>query len=558
MIRANSKLWHGGAPIALMLGAIPFAAAPAAAQRTLDRVDPTRVVEDAPRGERPAAELPPIAATPPAAAPAVVAAPAVTIGAITLSGLRVLKPSDFADLIETYVGRTLSPAALSGVADAVAERMRARGYVLASASIPPQPLVAGVLRIEVDEGAIDGVRVRGADNAAVERALAPLVGTGPVTLAALERRLLIAGDVDGLWIRRSRLVREDGRNILEVDLGTDRLVATAGIDNWGSRPIGPVQADLTVSLTQLAAADDVVTFTALVTPTQPSELGFVRGRYGKRISSDGTEVSISGSYSNTRPGAYLLDRDIEGRSWSARLDMLHPLVRQRAASLWLLASLGVRDVRQDRADLLARRDRLTVARAGLNGFADVAGGRLRASALLSRGLDWFDATRAGDPFASRSDADGTFTTLALSASWTTPIVPDVSAQIAVATQVADRPLLVSEEVGLGGGEFLRGYDYSERSGDRGTMVSGEVRWAVAPRVGPVADPLLYAFVDGGRVTNLDGGFGSGSLFSTGAGLRSTIAKLLSADVGVAVPLSGERYDSGDADPVVNFRLTRRF
>ena len=208
--------------------------------------------------------------------------------------------------------------------------------------------------------------------------------------------------------------------------------------------------------------------------------------------------------------------------------------------------------------MLARRDRLTVARVGLNGFADWAGGRLRSSATLSQGLDLFDATRAGDPLASRRDADGTFTTVAFSADWTRPIVGRLSGQLAVASQIAFQPLLVSEEVGLGGSEFLRAYDYSERSGDQGTMISGELRWSIPGNVAFARKPILYGFVDSGSVTNLRGGFGGGTLVSVGGGVRSRLGEILDADVGVAVPLSGERYDSGNADPVVNFRLTRRF
>lgn len=528
----------------------------AGAQTVLDRVDPTRVEETVqPDGKTPARAPVPTSPAPPAGP---VPAASVTVGAVVLSGLTILGPSDFADIIERHVGRTLTPVDLAGLADAIAQRARARGLVLAGASVPPQPLVAGVLRVEVDEGRVDEVRLDGADNRAVHASLAPLVGAGPVTLARLERHLLIAGDVDGVWLRGTRLVRENGRNVLEVRVGVDRFSALVALDNSGSRPIGPVQADVLARAAQLLADDDLLTFSGVITPTQPDEFGFARLRYGKRVSAGGTELNASVSAARTHPGAYLRSRDIQGRSWTAALGLLHPLLRRRADSLWLEGSLGVRRTRQEREDVLARRDRLTVARVGVYGFSDVPGGRLRASATVSQGLDLFDATRRGDPLASRRDADGTFTSLALTADWTGPIAPDVTVQVAVATQLAAQPLLVSEETGIGGGQFLRAYDYSERSGDQGAMGAAELRWAVAPKIGPVRRPVLYAFVDGGRVTNLRRGSGGGTLFSTGGGVRMDIADLLSADVGVAVPLSGERYDSGNRRPVINFRVTRRF
>lgn len=533
-----------------------FAANGATAQTVLDRVDPTRVEETAQPDGKVATGAPVPAPGLPGAAPA--RGVPVTVGAIVLTGLSVLRPADFADVVERRIGRTLSPADLAELADAVAARARARGLVLASATVPQQPVAAGVLRVEVDEGRVDEIRLDGPDNAAVRAALAPLVGPAPVTFAALERRLLIAGDVDGVWIRGTRLVREGRRNVLEVRIGIDRFSALLALDNSGSRPIGPIQADLVARAAHLFADDDILTFSGVVTPTQPDEFGFARLRYGKRVSPNGTELSASLGVSRTHPGAYLRSRDIHGRSWTAALGVLHPILRRRTESLWLEGSFGVRRTRQERADVLARRDRLTVARVGVYGFSDVPGGRLRASATLSQGLDLFDPTRRGDRLSSRRDADSTFTSLALTADWTGPVLPDVTARVAAATQLATQPLLVSEETGIGGGSFLRAYDYSERGGDQGTMGSAELRWAPAPKIGPVRRPVLYAFVDGGRVTNLRGGFGGGSLFSTGGGVRMDIADLLSADVGVAVPLSGERYDSGDRSPVLNFRLTHRF
>jgi hemolysin activation/secretion protein len=536
--------------------AMVIASQTAAAQTTLDRVDPAKIEAKETRDAKPAADVsPPTSA--PASAPAGPAATPVTVGAITLTGLEVLRPSDFADIFDLYVGRTLSPGALAGLTDALVERARARGFVLASATIPAQPLTAGILRVEINEGRLDAVRLRGGTNSAVEAALRPLVGRGPVRLTELERRLLIAGDIDGIWLRRSRVVEEGGRRILEVDIRPDRFAATLGLDNSGSRPIGPIQADMVLRASQLLAPDDLLTITQLLTPTEPAEFGYLRARYSKRVSPAGTELAISASLARTQPGSYLSGRGIEGTSWTLRAEALHPLLRRRDASLWLSGELGLRRIRQDRFDLLARRDRLTVARVGVNGFAQVAGGRLRAGATLSQGLDLFDATRFGDPLASRRDADGTFTAVGTWGDWTRAITATLTGHVAVASQLAAQPLLVSEEVGLGGGSFLRAYDYSERSGDRGTMASAELRWVPVPQLSLMRKPQLYAFVDGGRVTNLRGGFGSGTLFSAGVGVRTAVARLADLDVGYAVPLSGPRYDVGRSTPVVNLRLSLR-
>ncbi len=539
--------------VAVGLVAVPSLAT---AQTTLDRVDPAKIEQrSAPPVGKPVHNVP--LATPSVVTPPPTASAPITVGAITVIGLEKTRPSDFADIFEIYAGRTLSPAALAGLADAIADRLHDRGYVFATAAILPQRLDAGLLRVTVDEGRIDAVRLQGGDNAAVRAALAPLVGTGPVKLDEVERRLLIAGDVDGLWIKRTRFVREKGRNILVLDLGRDRISGVLGLDDYGSRPIGPLEADATVRIAQVFSSADLLTLSGVFTPAEPREFAYGRARYSRRVSRDGTELSASFSYSEAHPGSYLTSRDITGKSWTGELGLLQPLVRRRVESLWFNASFSVRTVRQDYAGELARRDRLSVLRFGVYGFTSLWGGRLRADATLSQGLDLFNATRLGDPLASRPRAYARFTSVATSVDWTGPLTGRWSAQVAVTTQIASRPLLVSEQVGLGGGRFLRGYDYSERTGDEGVMESSELRYALPDKVGFATKPVLYGFVDGGHVINLRGGIG-GTLFSAGGGVRTGLGARMSADVGVAFPLSGPRYDSGDANPVFNFRLTRRF
>jgi hemolysin activation/secretion protein len=69
---------------------------------------------------------------------------------------------------------------------------------------------------------------------------------------------------------------------------------------------------------------------------------------------------------------------------------------------------------------------------------------------------------------------------------------------------------------------------------------------------------LYAFADGGTVTNLASGRGSGTLASSGAGLRADITRALDVDFEVAVPLTEPRYDTGDNTPRLNLRISQSF
>ena len=534
-----------------IVGGVPGVAR---AQSILDHVDPAKVEAALPSVPTPIATLP--AASAPGHAASLPAAP-VTVGAVALSGLTAMHPSDFADIFATYVGRTLSPMALAGLADAIADRARARGYLFVAVTIPPQQLEAGLLRLVVDEGRVDEVRVTGTDNPAAKAALAPLVGTGPVTADQVQRRLLLAGDVPGLSIRRTRLLREGDRDVLLVEMSERRVSGVVAADDFGSRTIGPVRLTAVATIAGLLAADDAVTFTVATAAPRPGELGYGAVRYVKRVSSDGTEVSAGFSYAAVAPGSYLADRDIVGRSWSAQAGASRPLLRRQRTSLWLQASFDVRSIDQDASGERVRRDRLSVARLRVYGYTTVFGGVLQGGATLNEGIPLFGATRAGDPSASRGDADGGFTSVAFAADWTGSLVGRLGARLSVAGQVASRPLLVAEELGLGGGQFLRPYDYSERSGDDGIAGAAELRYALARRAGPFRNPLLYGFVGGGSVSNLAGGGGGGAMLTAGGGLRSAIGTV-AADAGIAFPLTGPRYDTGNRDPVLNVQVSRRF
>jgi len=529
----------------------------AAAQTALDRVDPSRIEQSVPletEARRPAPKIDAPAAVVISGAARV----GIRVGGVQIEGLSELRPADFADLFEPYLGRPLSPNDLQALASAVADRARSKGYPFATASVPKQTMQAGILRLLVDEGRIDEVRLAGQDNAAVKAALSPLADGQPVRLAELERRLLLAGDVDGVSVRRTRLVREGARQVLVVETRSDRVSGTVALANDGSRPIGPEQAELRLRVSQLFTSSDTLNLTGLMTPFEPGELGFAAIRYAARVHPSGTELFATGSWSRTRPGAYLDAFNLSGRSWTAGAGLSQPILRQRAASVWIEGGLTVRRSRQEREDVRIREDRLTLGRIGLFGTMSALSGRLRTGATLTQGLDALDATERGDPLASRRDADGRFTSVFLWSDWTGPVVGKVTARVAVASQIASGPLLATEELGLGGAAFLRGYDYSERSGDRGAMVAAELRHQTGWKLGPIGAPELYVFADAGRVTNVRGGFGSGDLASAGAGLRTQLFKKVYADVALAVPLTGPRYDTGDKSPSVLFRLSRTF
>lgn len=536
--------------------AVAASSSPALAQQALDRVQgverPQPEVQTPERSSAPHVDIRSETGTSP------VNDRQVLVGAITLSGLQALEPADFAEIIEPRLGQMLDDAALRALTGAIAQQAQSRGFAFATALIEPQRVSQGVLTVHVDEGRIDEIRIEGDNHPSVRAALAPLASGAPARLAQVERRLLLAEDIDGVRITSSRYFREGDKGILLVGIALDSFSATVVASNHGTRPVGPAQVRIDADINGLMASDDTLSLSYTTSPLQPRELHYGYGRYAKRVSASGTEIGVSGSLSQARPGAYLRDHRLRSRSWSIAANLLHPLLRRRSTSLWLQGELSLHGLSQWEDDMTVRRDRLAVIRGGLYGYAKLGDGWLRAGGTLSRGLGILGATETGDPLASRGDADGTFTSLYAWTDWTSAIGHGFSFRLAAQGQVASEPLLVIEEMGLGGTGFLRGYDWSERSGDRGIMGLAELRYDWKNALDTVSNAQFYGFVDGGTVGNLDNGFGSGSLASVGGGVRADLGARVWADVGVALPLSGPRYDTGDESPKVNVSVAKSF
>ena len=181
-------------------------------------------------------------------------------------------------------------------------------------------------------------------------------------------------------------------------------------------------------------------------------------------------------------------------------------------------------------------------------------GQLAAGASISQGLDLFGATKPGDFLTSRFDASGQFTKYAGWAFWRTNLDRQTTLKVSLVSQLSTAPLLAAQEISIGGPAFGRAYDFSERFGDEGVIGSVELRRRYDDLL-PGLDWLqAYGFADGGYVTNKADGFGGGSLFSIGSGLRVGRGK---AEFGIeaAYPLKSGSDQAGARDPRINLSVS---
>ncbi|USI72778.1 ShlB/FhaC/HecB family hemolysin secretion/activation protein [Sphingomonas morindae] len=474
--------------------------------------------------------------------------PGVAVASIRVAGGEDLPKAMLDAAIAPFVGHRLTVDDMRDLLAAVSGVARAQGYVFARSTAPAQTLPAGLLTIALDKGHIDDVRLTGARNAAAQAILDRLRGHAPKR-AELERALMLAQDLPGVRLGEARFAREGDRGVLIVPIAYDRVAGHAWTDNWGNHALGPLRASVAFDFNGVFDDRDQLSVSDLATPAQPRELNVIWARYAHQLNASGTELAVFGAYGRTRTGGIWRQYDANGRSITTGASLAQPLVRGRSVSLWLNGEFDYLAVDQWFAGAKVRRDRLATVNVSINGFAPLAGGRIRAGLGVIQGLDVFGATDRGDPLASRPDAGGRFTTASLWSNWTGDIAGPFSARLAVAAQLSTRPLLAVEQLSIGGPSFGRAFDFSERSGDRGVLGSAELQAKLVDRThGLLRWAQLYGFADAGTVGNLRNAYGTGTLYSAGLGARALVSRSLRLGFEAAFPIGTTRYETGDRTP----------
>jgi hemolysin activation/secretion protein len=478
------------------------------------------------------------------------------IGGVNIEGGDKLPASEFSSIVETYLGKSADGASLQQLARSVASLARERGYLFASAIVPEQEINFGIVRVKLDEGRIDEVRINGVQNQRFRRILGILAGSAAVK-AVLERQLLLAGEIPGISILRTRFERDHGRGILIIDAKEDRAKGQIALDNFGSNSLGPIRARAQADLTSLIVEGDSLTTQLLGTPTSVKELTYASARYAVPVGDDGFTLAVSLGAGRTQVPSFAGAQNINGRSKFASVSALYPAIRSNSHSVWISGEVAYLTVDQAALGVTLQQDTVVTASLSVNGQIRLGGGRLNGGIGYVQGLGILGATGNQDPLSSRFDGDGKFRKSYAWLQWTAGLGHKLSVRVAATGQIASRPLLAAQELNLGGPGFGRGFNFSERFGDEGVAGSIELRRDFNEPLPHVNWAQLYGFTDAGYVHNLQNGFGSGSLYSAGGGIRAKIGPT-ELSLEAAMPINVIRAESGDKDPRVNMSLGYRF
>jgi hemolysin activation/secretion protein len=489
-----------------------------------------------------------------------------TLTQVDIDGVSAYPADDLRPLYADLLNTEITVARAFEVASAIELRYRSAGYVTSRVIVPQQTIDNGVFRIQVVEGFVSEIVIDdaavGPARAAVQRLLAPLRGVRPISLAAIERRLLLANDLAGLTVRAT----------LEpspTELGASRVLVTAtrvardisvGLNNRTSPYLGSGEVGAGVVFNSIGSRADRVSLSAR-SSLPPGRSASVAAGWDALVSDNGLSFGLNGSFAKAHPGLELDVLDVRSEVASGQATLTYPLIRSRLQNLRLVGQFEARDVDTDLAGTAFTRDRLRILRVGLSyDRTDTYNGVNAMRVTLHRGLEGLGASKRGDATASRLNGRPDFLKLTAEVTRLQQIGARTSLLATMAAQWTRDALLASEEMALGGTSFGRAYNDGEMAADRGVAAALELRHSPAISMLPQG-AQVYGFLDGGRLsaTALGAPLTQGrSLASFGAGARVNLPHGLLATLEVAKPISAPVRTEDNKHPRVFFTLAASF
>lgn len=500
------------------------------------RAQTVRGPEDT-RPELPAYETP--ADQPPLALPQVEPPPAaererlsgglrVRVASWRVVGSTVFAEADFARVLAPYTGREIGSEELIAARDAVTRLYVENGYISSGALLPDQDVANGVIELQVVEGRLGEVTVRGTKW--LRRSwLADRARRGarePLNVKDLEEQLELLQQAPQVRRIDARLAPGPARDESVLDLYVEEAfpfqLSLRGANDLATS-IGGERAEITLADIDVSGNAD----TLRVSYSQGQGLWEWDTSYDVPFTPWDTRLGFFWNQSRSKVVEEpFSDLDVRSDRTSYGLTLSQPLFETPRARL----ALGITgELQRSRLRILGEdfgfsegvddgRVKETVIRPYVEWIERSAEQVVALRVSGNFGLDAFDSTIVGD-----SDVpDSRFTYWLAQAQLARRLPESLRSSQVIARldlQLAQDPLLPLDQLSIGGGATVRGYHVNQIVRDSGAIASLELRVPIL-RDADGRDRLQLApFVDWGKAWNHEETIGLRWLASVGVGLR---------------------------------------
>ncbi len=445
----------------------------------------------------------------------------VQVSEFRISGAVSFPGDVLAAIVKPWLGRRLDFKGLNEATAALTRHYQANGHLLSYAYLPAQKVADGVIEIAVLEGRLENVQVVTAQDvrlrdSVIQQSTDTLTGPGPLLQADVERRLLLLNDIPGVTARAAFTpgATTGGAEMVVTVAEDEPLDFRADFSNHGSKSTGVYRLGVTLQFKDLFGLGDHTTARGIV-----SDRGsLVSGSLGTTVPVGGDGWKFGGSLSRLR---YQLAGDFRrlgatGQADTLGLDASYPLRRTPDNNIYLRAGIDQKRL-QDDLEILGESHpkRNNTAELGASyDLRDSFGGAATGSATATLGKLRVD----GGP-------EREWRKLVVQWARQQRLPAALSLYTRLSAQATGSTLDSSEKLGLGGANAVRAYGAGELSVDQGSLVSLELRYAMA-------------FVGGNVVGSLFHDVGRGQINRAQAGLPGNLREIHGTGFGVSWTGSG--------------------
>lgn len=469
----------------------------------------------------------------------------VKVKRVEVLGSKAFSTKELAKAVAPFKGKLLSFDQLLETRTAITNLYTRRGYTTSGAFLPPQDISSGVIKIQVIEGELERVEIQGLKRLkeSYVRSRIGLAATSPINIGRLEKALQLL-QLDPLFSKvQAELTTGTamGRSVLVLDLKEAQVLSSAlVVENRESPSVGSTGSTAILSSNNLLGLGDQLS----------AEVGLTEGidKYsvGYEIPLTARNGTLALRYNNG--DSRIIEKpfdtlDINGRTQTYSLSFRQPINRSPTNEFALSLS---GELRRSQTYILndepysftegaeRGKSRATVIRFGQVWVNRSTKQVLAARSQFSLGVDAFNAT------VNDTGTDGRFFSWLGQFQWVQALnkKKDTILVARAAAQLTPDSLLPLEQFSVGGLDTVRGYRQNQRVGDNGIIGSAEVRVPIVNHPEGFGVIQIAPFIDVGTIwSNSDKNFAeSGTLASTGLGLRWQLGSRFSARLDYGIPL----------------------
>ena len=431
--------------------------------------------------------------------------PPLLLKQVEVMGSTVFSPEELATVTTPYLGEKLTFEMIQKIVAQITELYVKNGYFTSGAYPPPQDLSDGILKIQMIEGQLEAIEIKGLTRLH-ESYVRDRLSQGNETVLNLNRlqEALQLLQLNPLLERVKAELNQGSApelSILVVEVTEAPAVSLGlGVDNYESPSIGEYRGTVAIAHQNLLGWGDSLS----------AEYGLSEGlnKYdlSYSIPVNARDGTLRIRYHNGESAIveeFLEELGIRAFSQTLSIGFRQPLLQSPSEELALSLSL---DLRQSQTFLLddlrfsftpgpdRGRSRVTALRLTTEWVNRAPRRVWAARSQFSFGLDLFDAT------VNELAIDGRFMAWQGQFQWVEKCDENILFLARLATQLTPDALLPIEQFDLGGIDTVRGYPKNFRVGDNGLVASVEMRFKLL-NDSPFAIVELSPFFDWGTVWN---------------------------------------------------------